>query len=87
MKKETNYFKLAFWICLAVSLILGITGFFLPPTGKIDGSVLTMVGEFLGFAVVAMLPELISKTKSTKVSTPSGASIEIETQDKDGEGC
>lgn len=48
-----------FWICLIVSVALCIAGFIVPPTGVIDPSVLTAVGELLGFASVAQIPYLI----------------------------
>lgn len=41
--------KLTFAICFIVSLSLIIGGFFMPPMGVIDGSVLTAVGELLLF--------------------------------------
>ena len=47
------------WIGIAVTITaisLVITGFLIPPTGVIDGSVLTAVGELLGFKAVSMLP-------------------------------
>lgn len=87
--KKVNVFSVSFWICLSVSIILIVVGFILPPRGVIDGSVLTAAGELLGFAVLGMLPKILSKAKSTRVSTPSGTSIEIETHDKEhnGENC
>lgn len=48
-----------FWICLIVSIGLCVAGFILPPTGVIDPSVLTAVGELLGFASVAQIPYLV----------------------------
>ena len=48
-----------FWICLIVSIDVCITGFILPPTGMIDQSVLTAVGELLGFASIAQIPYLV----------------------------
>lgn len=41
--------KLTFAICFIVSILLIIGGFFVPPTGVIDGSILTAVGELLLF--------------------------------------
>lgn len=43
-----------FAICLAVAIGLVVAGFFVPPTGKIDGSVLTAVGELFAFASLAV---------------------------------
>lgn len=45
--------KIVFFICLLVSLGLIIGGFLLPPTGVIDGSVLTAVGELIAFPALA----------------------------------
>ena len=50
-----------FWICLIVSIGLCIAGFILPPTGMIDPSVLTAVGELLGFASIAQIPYLVKE--------------------------
>lgn len=44
--------KVVFMICLMVSIGLIIAGFLTPPTGIIDGSVLTAVGELIGFAAL-----------------------------------
>ncbi|MBQ3843474.1 MAG: hypothetical protein II817_00660 [Bacteroidales bacterium] len=43
IKKATNR-NWAFWVCLVISIALGIVGFFMPPKGVIDGSVLTFAG-------------------------------------------
>ena len=45
--------KVIFGLTLAVSVALIIAGFCVPPTGQIDGSVLTAVGELFGFAALA----------------------------------
>jgi len=41
--------RLTFMICFFVSVGLIVGGFFVPPMGVIDGSVLTAVGELLLF--------------------------------------
>lgn len=41
--------KITFVVCFVVSLSLIVGGFFVPPMGVIDGSVLTAVGELLLF--------------------------------------
>lgn len=41
--------KITFAVCFLVSLSLIIGGFFVPPMGIIDGSVLTAVGELIAF--------------------------------------
>lgn len=51
--------KIVFFACLFSSLVLLVVGFIVPPTGIIDGSVLTAVGELFGFATLATLPKVI----------------------------
>lgn len=41
--------RLTFVLCFVISTALIIGGFFVPPTGIIDGSVLTAVGELIAF--------------------------------------
>ena len=55
-----------FYLTFAISLLLIIGGFLLPPMGIIDGSVLTAVGELLMFGVLAQLPALIDAAKHGK---------------------
>ena len=55
-----------FYLTLAISLLLIVGGFLLPPMGIIDGSVLTAVGELLMFGVLAQVPALISAAKNGK---------------------
>ena len=57
----------SFWICLGVSIILGVTGFFMPPQGVIDGSVLTFTGELVGFVAVDNVRRAISKGIDARV--------------------
>lgn len=42
-----------FVVCFIISVGLIIGGFFVPPMGVIDGSVLTAVGELLAFPTLA----------------------------------
>ena len=55
-----------FYLTLAISLLLILGGFLLPPMGIIDGSVLTAVGELLMFGVLAQVPALIDAAKNGK---------------------
>lgn len=50
---------------LSVALIVG--GFFCPPIGEIDGSVLSAVGLLLMFATIDKIPEAIKAGKSIKI--------------------
>ena len=60
-KKFTKSNKIAFWVCLAISVTLLTVSFLLPPTGKIDPSVLRAVGEIFGFAVLYVVIEALQK--------------------------
>lgn len=62
------------FVCFLISIILAITGFFLPPTGVIDSSVLLVIGELGFFATITKIPDFIKALKG-------GASIEIERGD------
>lgn len=57
-------FNFTFW--LSVALIVG--GFFCPPIGAIDGSILTAVGLLIMFAAIDKLPEAIRSAKTYKIS-------------------
>ena len=82
-KKMRN--RIEFWLCLVVSIGLIVGGFFVPPTGVIDGSVLQAVGLLLGFATLAQLPVVISAAKSAKI-THGDTTIEIENKKANGTG-
>lgn len=69
--------KWAFWICLLTSICLVVGGFFVPPLGIIDGSVLQAVGELLGFASIGMIPSYIKEGKSAKITTKGGTTVEL----------
>lgn len=45
--------KVIFLACLVASVGLIVAGFCVPPTGVIDGSVLTAVGELFAFSALA----------------------------------
>ena len=66
-----------FYITFVLSVVLIVSGFLIPPTGVIDGSVLTAVGELLMFSVIARIPEAIKAGKSVKIQK-GDSSIEIE---------
>ena len=56
-----------FYLNLAVSILLIVGGFFVPPIGVIDGSVLSAVGLLLMFATIDKIPEAIKAGKSVKI--------------------
>lgn len=72
-----------FWICLIVSIGLLIGGFFVPPMGVIDGSVLTAVGILFAFGTLAQIPTIIEVAGYTKISS-GNTTIEI-SKDEDHE--
>lgn len=79
LKSVDWYVKVAF----LVSLILGVASFIIPPTGIIDPSVLTFIGEILGggalITFLFKLPEYIEKGYTAKFKK---GDVEIEI-DKD----
>ena len=60
-KNFTTSNKIAFWVCLAISVTLLTVSFLLPPTGKIDPSVLRGVGEIFAFAVLYTVIEALQR--------------------------
>jgi len=55
--------KYIFITCLVISIILFIGGFFCPPMGVIDGSVLTASGILLGFAALGIAGQNLADGK------------------------
>lgn len=68
-----------FYVTLIVSIALIVGGFIVPPTGVIDGSVLTAVGLLLMFAVIEKIPEAIKAGRSIKVQK-GDTSLEVTTE-------
>lgn len=50
--KRATIRNIAFWVCLAISITLIVAGFCVPPTGEIDGSVLTADGILFAYATL-----------------------------------
>jgi hypothetical protein len=59
--------NIPFWICLIASITLSVAGFIVPPVGKIDSSVLTAMGELLGFSALYTVYVAIVKGEDVKV--------------------
>ena len=57
-----------FYVTFVLSVLLIVGGFFCPPMGVVDGSVITAVGLLLMFAAVGKMPEVIKAGRSFKVS-------------------
>lgn len=68
-----------FYVTLTVSIVLIAGGFIVPPTGVIDGSVLTAVGLLLMFTVIEKIPEAIKAGRNIKVQK-GDASLEVTTE-------
>ena len=75
MKLLKTMNRKVFWVCLIASLVLIVGGFFVPPLGVIDGSVLTAVGELLGFCALNIL--LLGLNKGTDITVRKG-DLEVE---------
>lgn len=75
MKLLKTMNRKVFWVCLVASLILIVSGFFVPPLGVIDGSVLTAVGELLGFSALNVL--MLGLNKGTDITVRKG-DLEVE---------
>lgn len=74
--------KTAFWISFGSSIGLIVGGFFAPPTGVIDGTVLTAVGELFAFASLFELPSLFNQKGNVKIKK---GDTEISVENKDNE--
>lgn len=73
-------------ICLTiVSVALIVGSFFMPPQGKIDGSVLSAVGEMLGFAALFFGWESVDRGIDAKISH-GNTTIELNNPDKNENG-
>lgn len=73
-----------FTITLLVAIALFIGGFLVPPTGVIDGSVLTAAGILLGFGALAQVPTLIRKGADFTL-THGSTSLQVNNPDNDDE--
>lgn len=69
---------------MAISILLVIVSFFIPPTGVIEGSVLAAIGELGGlgaiFNVITHIPEYLEAGHKAEIKY-GGASISIEKDD------
>jgi len=60
--------KFIFFICLAVAVGMFIGGFFCPPMGVIDGSILKAGGILLGFAALGIAGQNLANGKGITFS-------------------
>ena len=86
MKAQNPFFIIT---CIA-AIALFIAGFLVPPTGVIDGSVLTAAGILFAFGALAQLPHLVILGKevhfthgNTTVAIGDGADLKKEKEDTD----
>ena len=63
MQKPGHTKTIPFWICLIVSIGLLVGGFFVPPMGVIDGSLLKAAGILLGFAALGVAGQNLANGK------------------------
>lgn len=61
------FFRVVFAIAFITALALFVGGFFCPPKGVIDGSLLKAAGILLGFATMSMLPDLVYLRKKATI--------------------
>ena len=74
--------KIVFFVCLIISIGLFIGGFFVPPMGVIDGSILTAGGELLGFAALAVGAQAIADGRKATIKH---GKTELNINDEDGD--
>lgn len=74
--------KIIFSITTLAAIGLFITGFFVPPMGIIDGSVLKAGGILLGFASVAQVPDMARRGTDVKIQH-GATSLSVNNPDSD----
>lgn len=74
--KKCKECKIVFFLCLLISAGLMIGGFFVPPTGVIDGSVLKASGILFLFAALAVGARAIELGYDLRIAK-GDASVEI----------
>jgi small neutral amino acid transporter SnatA (MarC family) len=67
MKKLKHTDRYIFFICLAVAIALFVGGFFCPPMGVIDGSLLKAGGILLGFAALGIAGQNLANGKEVSI--------------------
>lgn len=74
--------KYIFYVCLGIAIALFVGGFFCPPMGVIDGSVLKAGGILLGFAALAVAGQNLANGKDIQFNH---GETEIKIGDNDDE--
>ena len=63
-----SHYIIAFWITLCIALSLIIGGFFIPPRGIIDGSILTATGIMFLWPVLAFGARAVESGRVAKLN-------------------
>lgn len=79
--KKKHADKYIFYVCLTIAILLFIGGFFCPPMGVIDGSVLTAAGILLGFAALGVAGQNLANGREVRFSHGDTA-VTIEDEDE-----
>jgi hypothetical protein len=82
MKTKGIADKYIFIVCLVVSIALFVGGFFCPPMGSIDGSLLKAAAILLMFAALGVAAQAIHNGKSVSFSK---GDMEMEVGDDDSD--
>lgn len=61
--KKPQVDKYIFFVCLGMAIMLFVGGFFCPPMGVIDGSILKAGGILLAFATLAVAGQNLANGK------------------------
>lgn len=71
MAKETDnkpkVSKVAFWVCLVVSIGLMIGSAIVQPPFVVDASIFKCVGWLFGFAALGLLPDVLALGRTAKI--------------------
>lgn len=74
--------KQIFYICLGMSILLMVVGFWMPPTGVIDPSVLTACGILFGFAALGVAGQNLANGKEVSIKH-GDTTVEVRDDDND----
>jgi len=66
MKDFIDFIPLWYKLMLVFSVVLIVVSFIMPPSGVIDPSVLTAVGELIGFTAVGFIPSIVKGFREKK---------------------
>lgn len=84
-KEKIHAAKAVFYICLAFAIGLMVGGFFVPPMGIIDGSILTACGILFLFASLGIFARSLDLNKSASF-TKGDVKIDVGIDDNQQDG-